>query len=168
VQGVEYFNAILRLSKTIRFSKFRVMAFVDIDNLFNAKRMSMANFGGRDSDQQYYFESLHLPESKAYDNIPGDDRIGDYRKKGVDYQPIEALGSIDYSTFQGYDGVIYYEQETGRYMEHGDAGWAPVDKAKMKKILDDKAYIDMPNQTSFTFLDPRQIYFGLRVSFDLN
>jgi hypothetical protein len=34
----------------------------------------------------------------------------------------------------------------------------------MDKILSDKAYIDMPNITSFTFLNPRQIFFGIKVS----
>jgi hypothetical protein len=34
-------------------------------------------------------------------------------------------------------------------------------------VLDDKAYIDMPNQETFTFLDPRKIFFGIRLSFDM-
>jgi hypothetical protein len=35
----------------------------------------------------------------------------------------------------------------------------------MDKILKDKAYIDMPNQTYFNFLNPRQVLFGINVAF---
>ena len=41
------------------------------------------------------------------------------------------------------------------------------DEARKKRILDTKAYIDMPNQQFFTFLDPRNIYWGIRLSFDI-
>jgi hypothetical protein len=33
-------------------------------------------------------------------------------------------------------------------------------------VLDDKAYIDMPNFDSINFLEPRNIFFGVRLSFD--
>ena len=168
VQQTDNFNALLRFSKTFNFNKFRIMAFVDIDNLFNYKRMSMVNWFGAASDQQYYFYSLHLPESDAYDNIPGDDRVGDYRKDGVDYQPMESKGVIDYEQDTGNEGVIYYDHNTGRYVEYVDEAWVEVESGRLDQLLEDKAYIDMPNMDSFTFLDPRQIYFGLRISFDLN
>ncbi|MDZ7331797.1 MAG: TonB-dependent receptor [candidate division KSB1 bacterium] len=41
------------------------------------------------------------------------------------------------------------------------------DKERQKRILKTKAYIDMPNQQFFTFLDPRDIFWGIRVSFDI-
>ena len=41
------------------------------------------------------------------------------------------------------------------------------DEARKKRILEAKAYIDMPNQKYFTFLDPRDIFFGLRLSFEI-
>ena len=63
---------------------------------------------------------------------------------------------------------IYYESNTGRYMQHADGEWVEVEKGRMNKILKDKAYIDMPNQTSFNFLNPRQWFFGIELSFDLN
>jgi len=37
----------------------------------------------------------------------------------------------------------------------------------MDKILEDKAYIDMPNPSTFWFLNPRNIYFGIRLSFNI-
>jgi len=110
-------------------------------------------------------ESLHLSESDAYDNIPGDDKIGDYRKEGVAYQPIEFYNERLES---GEAGVIYYDRNTDQYLEYVDDSWQGVDKGRMNKILDDKAYIDMPNMTSFHFLNPRAVFFGLRISFDLD
>ena len=167
VQDTDYLNTVLRFSKTFQFNKFRIQAFVDINNLFNYKRMSLANFGGKNDDGVLYWQSLHLPKSEAYDNIPGDDRYGDYRKAGVDYQPIEGRSMINYNSFIGESGVIYYDKSTEVYMEYVDEAWTAVEKNRMNKILDEKAYIDMPNADSFTFLNPRQIFFGLRVSFDL-
>jgi len=140
-----------------------VLFYMDIDNLTNYKRMSLANFGGKDSDRELYYQSLHLPKSNAYDNIPGGDRVGSYRKKGVAYQPMESRGGLD---SPGEEGVIYYYQETRDYWEYDDDSWQQVDKKKIDKILEDKAYIDMPNFDSFTFLDPRQVFFGIRVSYD--
>jgi len=111
-----------------------------------------------------------LPKSEAYDNIPGNDRVGTYRKAGVAFQPMEQKGIIDYTADPGQynEGVIYYESTTGRYMELKDGVWADVKKSRLDQILKDKSYIDMPNQASFTFLNPRQIFFGIRVSLDLN
>jgi outer membrane receptor protein involved in Fe transport len=166
VQDTDYLNTILRFSKTFHINKFRIQAFVDINNLFNHKRMSLSNFGGKNDDGVLYWQSLHLPESVAYDNIPGHDRYGDYRQPGVAYQPVEGRAIINYETFIGEPGVIYYDKSTGIYMDYNDGAWAPVEKDRINKILDDKAYIDMPNVDSFTFLNPRQIFFGLRVTFD--
>ena len=78
------------------------------------------------------------------------------------------LGSINYDADIGEDGVIYYDDSEARYVEYVDEMWVDVEKKRLNKILDDKAYIDMPNQDSFTFLNPRRIFFGVRLSFDLN
>ena len=163
------FSAILRLSKTFQFNKLRIQAFADIANLFNYRRMSLWNFGGSAGDRIYYYESLHLPKSDAYDNIPGNDRVGDYRKPGVDFQPIEIRGAIDYANDIGIEDVIYYDNASGLYLKYLNQkeAWIVVNEQEMNKILEDKAYIDMPNLTSFTFFDPRRVFFGLRISFDL-
>ena len=165
VQRTDEFNAVLRLSKTFHIRHFRIQTFVDIDNMFNYKRMSLSNFGGKGDDRNLYYNSLHLPESNAYDNIPGDDRIGTYRKVGVPYQPMFPRGNLD---TPGEAGVIYYDKGSKRYVEYVNESWIDVDKDRLDQILEDKAYIDMPNMSSFTFLDPRQIYFGIRVSYDLH
>jgi len=38
-------------------------------------------------------------------------------------------------------------------------------EADLQRILDTKAYIDMPNLRSLTFLNPRDITFGIKISF---
>jgi hypothetical protein len=53
--------------------RFKLQLLLDIGNLFNQMRL-------RDTDNELYRASLHLPKSEAYDNIPGNDKLGDYRK----------------------------------------------------------------------------------------
>jgi len=49
------------------------------------------------------------------------------------------------------------------------ASYDPEDWEKLtdteKEILKTKAYIDMPNIKAISFLDPRDIYFGVTVHF---
>ncbi|MCB9207536.1 MAG: hypothetical protein H6611_09575 [Ignavibacteriales bacterium] len=52
-------------------------------------------------------------------------------------------------------------------MQWDGSTWSEVSSSKLDKVMDDKAYIDMPNETSFNFLNPRQIYFGINVRFKL-
>ncbi|MCI0513345.1 TonB-dependent receptor [candidate division KSB1 bacterium] len=41
------------------------------------------------------------------------------------------------------------------------------DSARKQRILDTKAYIDMPNLEYFTFLNPRNVLWGMKISFDI-
>lgn len=171
LQVKDFFNMKLRLNKKITYKAVDLTLFMEIENLFDTKRLSGASFYDT-HDQRFYFESLHLSSSRAYNNIPGDDKPGDVRKDGVAYQPIEIRGSITATTTPGTEGVIYWDRSTGKYMETISemvdgaevSSWVEVDKGRMDKILDDKAYIDMPNQTSFNFLNPRQFFFGVTTS----
>ena len=45
--------------------------------------------------------------------------------------------------------------------------WSEMDAGRMKQILDDKAYVDMPNISSFWFLNPRNIFFGITTTITL-
>jgi hypothetical protein len=45
--------------------------------------------------------------------------------------------------------------------------WVQVEKSKVEKMLEDKAYIDMPNMTSFNFLNPRNVYIGISAQIKL-
>ena len=77
--------------------------------------------------------SLHLPKSDAYNNIPGDDRVGDYRKEDVEFQPI----IYDYATIEHVNNPetrpFYYETTTGRYMQYVNGSWQEVDKSKLTR-----------------------------------
>jgi outer membrane receptor protein involved in Fe transport len=165
VQLVDYFNVDIRLNKTFSFKNVNIMLFMQVSNVFNIKRLSGKGFYDG-FDQQFYFTSLHLPESSAYDNIPGDDRIGDYRPNGVRFQPIEQTGNYTAET-NIRPTAIYYNTPTKQYMRYANNSWSEVPAAEMQKILDDKAYIDMPNDESVNFLNPRQIFFGVNLSFNL-
>jgi outer membrane receptor protein involved in Fe transport len=161
VQFVDKYDGMLQASKTISFKHFRVQLLVDIANLFNRLELS-------DTDNQQYRQSLHLPRNKAYDNIPGEDKFGDYRKPGVEWQPIEYRAEVQGTTPTEDDITIYYEGKTGIYWQSVNGQWTMVDSRRMYQILEDKAYIFNPGPSTWYFLNPRKITFGIRVSFDLN
>jgi len=186
VRWKDYYNFDLKISKTFPLKNMDLKFYVDVFNVFNIKYFSGRKFDGGASetycgfsdiyDYDYYMKSLHLPssvtEELGYGNIPGDDKPGDYRKQGVKYQPMEWTAN-----YLGYlnpkQGVIYYDATTKKYYERVEAYqneelvmvWSQVDKKRLNKILDNKAYIDMPNQTFSTFLNPRDIFFGLTLSY---
>ncbi len=168
VRWKDYYNVDVKFSKNFRFGAFDVKAFLDIYNVFNFKYFSDVSHVNV-YDRNYYMFSLHLPETTAaalgYNNIPGNDRPGDYRKAGVKYQPMEWCSDVNEITAPN-SRVIYYEGPTKRYMQYQDGEWMEVPDAKIKRILKTKAYIDMPNQTFFTFLNPREIFFGLTVTYN--
>ncbi len=66
----------------------------------------------------------------------GNDRIGDYRPSGVAYDPMEPNPNND-----------------------------PQIRARNERRNNTKSYIDNPNITSLTFLNPRSIFFGITISF---
>jgi hypothetical protein len=134
---------------------------MDVNNLFNTLRLW-------NTGDYNYMSSLHLPESKDYPNMVGDDKVGDYRALGVEFQPMQ--NGVDL-TQPGRARLIYYDdnvksQTYGKYYEYVNSQWSAIDQNRIDKILSDKAYIDMPNASTYWFLDPRKIYFGLRISFD--
>jgi len=171
VETVDFFNTILRVEKTVSFGKFSAQLFVDINNVFNTLRLSNT------SDLDYMY-SLHLPTNAAYDNIPGNDKVGEYRKPGVDWQPEVYQYEIrkndgSYTIAPDDERAIFYEGKSGMYwrvnkdQNTGNTSWVRVDQATIDKINKDKAYINMPSISTFWFLNPRQIFFGLKLSFDL-
>ena len=75
---------------------------------------------------------------------------------------------------KGDAGVIYYDKSRKNYYEYisnqnlpNYQRWHTVSKARIDKINADKAYIDMPDYSSFSFFNPRQFFFGLRLSMQL-
>lgn len=166
VKAKDWYNVIMRFTKNFTFHKMEFTFFIDVNNLFNTRHLSMASFYDA-NDYIDYFSSLHLPASRSYNNIVGNDKVGDYRKEGTPYQPIVVLGNLNDIT-EPQSSLIYYDRSGQKYMKYINNRWSEVESSKMQKILDDKAYIDMPNITSFNFLDPRNIFFGIRTSFKLD
>jgi outer membrane receptor protein involved in Fe transport len=165
VQVKDWQNLNLRFTKEFDYDDFAFKFILDVNNVFNAKRLSLAGFMNA-QDSEDYWNSLHLPKSNAYDNIVGDDNYGEYRKAGVEFQPIEQVAEVS-SIANPNTRAFYYEKSSGNYLQFNGETWSEVSKSKLDKVLDDKAYIDMPNESSFNFLSPRNIYFGVNVRFKL-
>jgi hypothetical protein len=167
VRAVDYMNFNLRLAKAFSIGPTMIMLFADVQNVFNTKRLNLNSFYDV-NDQQDYFNSLHLPSGPGYSNIPGEDKVGDYRPDDVAFQPIEQFGLVNNETVPTPNPtVIYYERSSGRYLNYVNNGWSDVDPGRLDRVLDDKAYINMPNMTSFHFLNPRNIFFGITVGLEL-
>ena len=163
------------MSRRFNVGPANIELFMDIYNVFNFKRFSTYGFlnAGATNDYTSYMQSLHLPSDTdgfqydlGYVNIPGDDQPGDYRKNGVDFTPIVAVRDVS-AISQPNVNDLYYEASSKRYLRYTDSGeWINESKSRVDKILDDKAYIDMPNQKYLTFLNPRDIFFGIKLGFD--
>ncbi len=84
------------------------------------------------------------------------------------YDYIDYLESLRFSWEEGKEKG---NDRIGEYREEG-VGYRPYDPIdwenptpEEREILDTKAYIDMPNIKSVTFLDPRKIIIGLSIRF---
>ena len=173
----DYWNFDMRLSKAFQTTFGSAQFYVDLTNVFNIRQMYWRNgtlFQG-DNDQRDYFRSLHLPESDelfegnpnhnpGYVWVPGDDKPGDYREPGVAFDPIYAVQSVS-SVSAPIAGALYYDATEGRYMTYANNAWSAADQSRVDQVLKDKAYIDMPNGHVMGFLNPRNVFFGLRLSF---
>lgn len=178
MQQRDFFSMNMRVGKRFEVGGVDVQLYADITNVFNNRNLTdFGFFNVTDFDQ--YMQSLHLPADVAgdplsrplgYSNIPGKDKPGDYRKEGVTYQPIEIVTS--FSQLGGSDPrynstrPFYYVADQQKYYHLVNGAWREVDPARLQQVLDDKAYINMPNMETFSFLNPRNIFFGIRFSFD--
>lgn len=164
VDRVDFWNLDLRFTKRFSAAGTDVQFFVDVFNALDIQRLSFSGFVDG-NDYNAYLRSLHLPERPGeYNNIPGDDKVGTYRDYDVDYVPmprIESRMAVNNPSTE----AIYYEAESESYIVFQDGAWAPADQSRVDQVLDDKAYIDMPNMRFLAFLNPRDIYFGFRVNF---
>lgn len=79
---------------------------------------------------------------------------------------MEYVNSLD-NVNDPSERAIYYDSTLKDYYQYSEGTWSKVSGSTIDKILDDKAYIDMPNQTFNTFLSPRDVYVGMTISFDL-
>jgi outer membrane receptor protein involved in Fe transport len=177
VRRKPYQNVDLKASKTFSFGKLNTTFFVDISNVFNIKNFSWYSFHDK-FDHDYYMYSLHLPEETIeelgyeYPGIAGDDTPGDVRDSDVEFVPIEWVANMEKLPTEPVSLLresYYYVADSETYFAYDQTSstWSEADGARIDEVLDTKAYIDMPNQTYFWFLNPRDIYFGIRISMDL-
>ena len=96
--------------------------------------------------------------------MPGDDKPGTYRQSNVAYQPIVAVVNIQ-NLSTPHEKPIYYNYADESYYQYRNGGWVQADQSFVNQVLEDKAYIDMPNLSSFAFFNPRNVVFGVRVTF---
>jgi outer membrane receptor protein involved in Fe transport len=165
VQYVDYFDGKLRVSKGINLGRFSIQLFAVVSNLFNTLRLRISD--GDLTNSGAYINSLHLQKSNAYDNIPGDDKIGDYRDPGVEWQPMYHQDNVQNGAVKTGDRAIYYDGISRTYWQTVNGAWVQVDQAILNKINSSKAYIQMPNPSTFWFLNPRNITFGTTISLNL-
>ena len=190
VQYTSIRNMDLRLTKQFAMMGVRAMFFLDVDNVFNLKRLnrSSADPRGSDRDWEFYMASLHLPEDTfgefdpTYAFIPGNDSPGSFRDYGTKFVPIEIVNAASELPEKGLPGdaeitaglptglesdrrVLWYVQETGQYHEYQNGNWAQANQDFVNEVLDNKLYIDMPNNDFIWFLNPRRVNLGLRFSF---
>jgi hypothetical protein len=170
IQWADFYNVDMRFSKGFSFGPVRFELFMDVNNVFNIRYMQyQAGFVDR-NDFDDYMTSLHLPDDIAgqfnYGNIPGNDKPGDYRKPDAEFVPIVSVTDIS-QVSNPHTRPLYYESGSGRYMQYVNGQWAAADQGRVNQVLEDKAYIDMPNLDYTTFLNPRNIYWGLKFSLEL-
>ncbi len=175
VRWKDYYMLDMRFSKNFGTRLGDAQFFVDFTNVFNIRHMYIA--GGQlwsdgNNDQLNYMRSLHLPSdtfpediAAGYQWVHGDDKPGDFRKPDVAFTPI-VVGALPET---GADRPLYYvpneDGTSGSYFEWNGSSFVQADQGRVDQVLDDKAYIDMPNHTYSTFLNPRNVFFGLRLSF---
>lgn len=175
VQWKDFWNYDLRVTKHLDVKQLGTLqVFADIDNVFNMKSLyRYAAFSPDNNDLQFYMQSLHLPEdifsdlnnqnALPYTWIPGDDRPGDIRDEDVAFQPIEAVASLD--NVDPNETAWYWAKDTDTFSRWNGSSFEQVPQGELDQVLDDKAYIDMPNFRFNTFLNPRRVTFGVRLTF---
>lgn len=168
----DFWGTSLRITRNFDLGNgSRVSFFADITNVINRRYFDITNSGLEDTeDYNAYFQSLHLPRKVLEDigqinnAVPGNDQPGDYRPADVAFVPIEATASFA-SIANPNTRALYYDTQVGEYFQYVNGSFIPADEGLVKQVLDDKAYINMPNQQFFNFLDPRTFRFGIRFSF---
>ncbi|MEX0821372.1 MAG: carboxypeptidase-like regulatory domain-containing protein [Rhodothermales bacterium] len=177
VRYQDFWNLDLRVTKYLNAMGTEMQLFADVSNVLNLRHL---NFGGafiegQGRDREDYMRSLHLAEdifdqlpegqSAPYRWVPGDDKPGTYREWDVEFQPIEAYATLPDAPQAGFERQWAWTEDTGDYFQWNGSSWEEVPGSEVDQVLDDKAYIDMPNHRFNTFLNPRRVTFGVRVSF---
>lgn len=163
-QWVDTYNVNSRLARTFKTDMGDLEFFMDVSNLIDTKWLSYAGFASA-RDWAAYRTSLHLPWEDELEN--GDDRFGVYRAWETEFRPMYAIDSISMVQSTPRSHEIYWERSTDNYHKWDDEtnGWVDMNQSEIDELIENKAYIDMPNIRSMSFLNPRQITLGIRIKF---
>lgn len=176
MQWRDYWNLDMRIAKNINTKFGRAQIFADITNVLNIQRLQRHGAWALNFNFERYMESLHHPRS-AFEGIEdsdlpsyliiGDDRPGDFRRSGVEYVPIETFPSLDRVTNANQRALYFISDGAGQgtYYQWNGSDFVTADQGKVDQVLDDKAYIYDPVVSSFKFLNPRNVFFGIRLTF---
>ncbi|MCB0264763.1 MAG: TonB-dependent receptor [Calditrichia bacterium] len=147
MQWQDYKGFDLKLSRKFDFKPMQVEFFIDAFNLFNFKNWAFSGSlptGFVDgTDFTSYMRSLRLPEgvTNEFGYIPangyGDDKPGDYRPSDVPFDPLELNPEND-----------------------------PAIARRNEERISKKSYIDNPGMTYLQFLNPRDVYVGVKLNFN--
>jgi len=163
-RGLDTYNIDSRLTRTFDTPMGDLEFFAEVTNLLNTRWLSSTGFSGS-RDSEAYRQSLHYPWEEGLQN--GEDKWGMYREYDTPYRPMYAYDALTDVQVTPQSHEIIFERNTGTYWKWDDAsnGWESISQKTIDGLIEDKAYIDMPDIQSLTFLNPRQITFGIRIKF---
>ena len=61
--------------------------------------------------------------------------------------------------------ALYYDNASESYFTWDGSEFIAAEQTHVDQVFKDKAYINMPDIDSFTFLGPRKITFGITLNF---
>lgn len=172
IQWSDSWSFDLRFTKSFNVGRLNIELFADVYNFLNLKQLDYKAGFVDLNDYDYYMKSLHLPEkyrefASNYSFFAGNDKPGDIRKEGVEYQPLEYAKDLAAVT-KPNTRAFYYDEVSKKYYQWNGTTWNKVDDGKIDEVMKNKAYIDMPNLEYTGFLNPRNIFWGIRFNFDIN
>jgi hypothetical protein len=138
VQWPDNHNIDLKLNRLFKVGPLGFDFFIEARNILNFKIFSQYGFSDG-NDFRDYFDSLLWPEDigkpLGYTQF-GEDKIGDLRPKGVTFDPLEPNPNNNTDI-----------------------------EARNKVRRENKSYIDNPNLDWLYYLNPRDIFFGVKINF---
>ncbi|MDZ7822305.1 MAG: hypothetical protein U5N26_11190 [Candidatus Marinimicrobia bacterium] len=152
----------LRLSKRVDVKPVSVSLYLDINNLLNTKRLSYTGFSDI-YDRYDYLNSLHFHDEKGVEK--GSDKIGKVRDEGVPYTRSSASGTSVTTRRRVTTGRCTMTTPANPILSGKQMNTFPQIRNFVDGVYDHKAYINMPDIESFTFLNPRKVTFGITLNF---
>jgi len=152
-QYPDYWNLDLRISKVVPIKGYRVEFYAMLNNTLDTKILSNYCFADG-ADRRDYLNSLYWgpkvgqyvgPYTK-YGLTYGSDEFGDLRPDNVKYDPFEQL-----------------LENPGNDPSIAEQNSAIV--ARNKQRIKTKSYIDNPNLKYLYYLNPLDVYFGIKIEF---